>query len=123
MVESLTHQEVTVRNVRVSVGNGSAELPEFLFNVFREGCKNLSPAQASEFKTFLLNYQTTFAYPNKPAQRANLGEHCIDLSDETPLKEPVRRVPIFKRNTVDAEMENLKNKGLIEKSTSPWSSP
>jgi hypothetical protein len=52
-----------------------------------------------------LNYQTTFADPNKPAQRANLGELCIDLSDETPFKEPVRRVPIFKRDTLDAEIE------------------
>jgi hypothetical protein len=100
------------------VGNGSAELPEFLCNVFREGCENLSPEQA----TFLLNYQTTFADHNKPAQRANLGEHCIDLSDETPFKELVRRVPIFKRDTLYAEIEKLKNDGLIEKSTSPWSS-
>jgi hypothetical protein len=80
VVESLTHQDMTVCNVHVS-----------------EGCENLSPEQASEFKTFLLNYQTTFAGPNKPAQRVNLGEHCIELSDETPFKEPVRRVPIFRR--------------------------
>lgn len=70
-----------------------------------------------------MNHKETFADPNKSAQRANLGEHCINLNNETPFKEPVRRVPIFKRDLLDAEIEKLKNQGLIEESTSPWSSP
>ena len=119
--KSLKHGDVTVSNV--TSGTGSTELPEFLCNMFREGCENLSTEQASEFKTFLLNHQDTFADPNMPAQRANIGEHRIDLNDETPFKEPVRRVPIFKRDILDSEIEKLKNQGLIEKSTSPWSSP
>lgn len=71
--------------------------PSFLCNMFSEGCENLSPQQASEFKTFLLNHQDAFADPNMPAQRAIIGEHCIDLNVETPFKEPVRKVPICKR--------------------------
>ena len=43
-----------------------------------------------------------------PAQRVNIGEHRIDLNDETPFKEPVRRVPIFKRDILDSEIEKLK---------------
>lgn len=58
-----------------------------------------------------------------PIQRAKYGEHRIELNDETPFKEPVRRVPIFKREILDAEIEKLKNQGLIEESSSPWSSP
>ena len=119
--KSLKHGDVTVSNV--TSGTGLTELPDFLCNMFREGCENLSTEQASEFKTFLLNHQDTFADPNMPAQRANIGEHRIDLNDETPFKEPVRRVPIFKRDILDSEIEKLKNQGLIEKSTSPWSSP
>ena len=63
--------------------------------MFPEGCVNLSTEQATEFKTFLLNHQDAFADPNMPAQREDIGEHRIDLNDETPFKEPVRRVPIF----------------------------
>ena len=54
---------------------------------------------------------------------ANIGEHRTNLNDETPFKEPVRRVPIFKREILDAEIERLKEQGLIAESNSPWSSP
>jgi hypothetical protein len=39
VVESLTHQDVTVCNVHVSVGNGSAELPEFCVTCFEKDAK------------------------------------------------------------------------------------
>ena len=107
----------------VQTGNGSDELPEFLCDMYREGCRNLSMEQATEFKNFLLCRKNVFADPKLPAERANMGEHRINLSDETPFKEPVRRVPIFKREILDAEIERLKQQGLIEKSNSPWSSP
>lgn len=83
----------------------------------------MSTEQANEFKKFLINSKDAFADPNMPIQRAKYGEHRIELNDETPFKEPVRRVPIFKREILDAEIEKLKNQGLIEESSSPWSSP
>ena len=45
------------------------------------------------------------------------------LNDEVPFKEPVRRVPIFKREIMDEEIRKLEDHRLIEKSNSPWSSP
>lgn len=45
------------------------------------------------------------------------------MNEEKPFKEPVRRVPIFKRDILDAEINKLKTEGLIEESVSPWSSP
>lgn len=56
-------------------------------------------------------------------ERARIGEHSIKLKDDTPFKEPPRKVPIFKREILDKEIGNLLENGLIEKSNSPWSSP
>ena len=117
--ESLHGEDVC----NVQTGNGSEELPEFLRDMYRQGCRNLSTEQAVEFKKFLLCRKNVFADPKMPAERANIGEHRINLNDETPFKEPMRRVPIFKREILDAEIERLKEQGLIEESNSPWSSP
>lgn len=40
------------------------------------------------------------------------------MTDERPIREAPRRVPIYKRNAVDDEIK----KGIIEKSESPWTS-
>lgn len=77
-------------------GNASTELPDFLNDMLSGGCDNLLTKQACEFKKFLINHQDAFADHNIPKQRAKIGEHCIDLNDET-FKRAVSRVPIFKR--------------------------
>ena len=101
----------------------SEDIPEFLRSMYQEGCINLSPEQAVKFKQFLLCRKSVFADPEMPPQRSTVGEHRINLNDEMPFKEPVRRVPIFKRDILDTEIDKLRNQGLIEESISPWSSP
>ena len=91
--------------------------------MYEQGCQNLSMEQAIEFKKFLLERKSVFADPKMPAELARIGEHRINLSDDRPFKEQVRRVPIFKRDILDAEIEKLSRQGLIEESNSPWSSP
>lgn len=56
-------------------------------------------------------------------ERARIGEHTIKLKDDTPFKEPPRKISIFKRELMDQEIGNLLENGLIEKSNSPWFSP
>lgn len=107
----------------VETGNKSKDIPEFLREMYTEGCNNLTPEQAEKFKQFLFSRKAAFADPEMPLQRSNVGEHRINLNEEKPFKEPVRRVPIFKRDILDAEINKLKTEGLIEESVSPWSSP
>ena len=47
----------------------------------------------------------------------------LTLVEDTPIKQPPRRVPLFKREVLEDEITKLEQKGLIEKSCSPWSSP
>lgn len=66
-----------------------------------------------------IQHQSAFTDPNKLMVRARIGEHSIKLRDDTPFKEPPRKVPIFKREILDKEIGNLLENGLIEKSNSP----
>lgn len=96
-------------------------LPEYLHKMFEEGTKDLSLEQAEQFQSTLLRWEKVFAGP-KEVGRTDVGTHKIKLTDETPIKEAPRKIPLFKRDVIDTEIEKLETKGLIEKSDSPWSS-
>lgn len=83
--------------MNVSVAKENDELPDFVKDLYMSSCENLSFNQALRFKQFLLENQSAFADPSKMMERAKIGEHTIHLNDETPFKEPPRRVLIFKR--------------------------
>lgn len=72
--------------------------------MYYERCKNFSPQQAVKFQPFLLCRQSTFVDPEMPLQCSAVGEHRINFNDETPFKEPLRRVPIFKQGLLHAEI-------------------
>lgn len=107
----------------VNTAGVSGELPDYLCDLYKDGCIFLSPEQSQKFRRFLIQHQTAFTDPNKPMERARIGEHSIKLKDDTPFKEPQRKVPIFKREILDKEIGNLLENGLIEKSNSPRPSP
>ena len=97
------------------------ELPEYMLPVFEKGCENLDDGQRRRLKKFLIDNQKCFARPGEVG-RTNMGVHRIQLKDEKPVREPPRRIPLYKRQALDDEIRKLEEKGLIEKSNSPWSS-
>ena len=94
-------------------------VPEHLQSLFKTGCRHLDD-QKEKIKNFLLKNQNCFAKPGEVG-RTNLGTHNIKLKDETPVREPARRIPMYKRHALE-EIKKLEERGLIEKSSSPWSS-
>ena len=96
-------------------------LPDHLQSMFEQGRKALDSEQTEQFHSMLLRRQKVFAEPNEVG-RTNVGTHKIKLTDETPIKEAPRKIPLFKRDVIDSEIEKLEKQGLIEPSDSPWSS-
>lgn len=50
-------------------------------------------------------------------------DHVIDLTDSSPIKQTPRRIPFQMREEVDKILSEMKEKGVIEESQSPWVSP
>lgn len=98
------------------------ELPEYLKPVYENGIVNLNSQESEKFKEFLYEKRNVFADPDGVLQRTSVGEHKIKLSDGMPFKEAPRRIPLFKREILDQEIGKLLDQGIIEKSSSPWSS-
>ncbi|CAC5370885.1 unnamed protein product [Mytilus coruscus] len=96
-------------------------LPEHLCSMFGRSCEHFDDDQQAKFKAFITENQECFARPGEVG-RTNVGEHKIKLTDEKPVKEPPRRIPMYKRQALKDEVKKLEERGLIEKSESPWSS-
>ena len=53
----------------------------------------------------------------------NLAEHAIETGNAAPIKQHPRRVPLAHAKAKKQAIEDLKAKGVIRESTSPWASP
>ena len=81
----------------------SAEtLPDHLQSMFEQGRKALDSEQTEQFHSMLLRRQKVFAEPNEVG-RTNVGTHKIKLTDETPIKEAPRKIPLLKRDVIDSK--------------------
>ena len=96
-------------------------LLDYLHKLFEEGRRYLSLEQEEHLQNTLLRWKNVVSGPNEVGRR-DWGTHTIKHSDETPIKEAPRKIPLFKSDIIDAEIKKLETKGLIEKSENPWSS-
>ena len=50
-------------------------------------------------------------------------KHGIDTGDHSPIKQPARRLPFVHREKLSNLIDDHLNCGIIQPSSSPWSSP
>ena len=115
-------EESCVCHVQEKDKDVSRQIPAYMIDMYKKGIENLTESESEKFKEVLLDYKDTFFNPAGEPGRTTLGMHSIKLKDDTPVKEPPRRVPLYKRQVIDDEIKKLEDKRLIEKSNSPWSS-
>ena len=70
----------------------------------------------------VLSHHNVFALSDEELGETNLVEHEINLTDNTAITTPPRRLPYALRTELEEELERLLNTGCIEPSTSPYSS-
>jgi len=82
---------------------------------------NVSPENQPKLKKLLHKYRDTFSdIPGK----TNLLEHHIQLQPNIrPIKQQPYRANPIKAEKIVAEIDEMLKMGIIEESTSPWSSP
>ncbi|CAG2235002.1 unnamed protein product [Mytilus edulis] len=89
--------------VEVDATRSTGNIPEHLRPMFEIGCRNLDEKQAELFKNFLDAHQECFAQPGEVG-RTNMGTHKIKLRDDKPIREPHRRIPMYKRQALEDEV-------------------
>ena len=82
----------------------------------------LSPTQQQELLALLQDYSGLFATDNGSLGRTSVVKHEIHTSGH-PIRQPVRRQPRALQDTIDNEVQQMLQRGVVQPSFSPWSSP
>ena len=94
-----------------------------LLNVLNDCKSNLTVEQQEKVWEVLFEYASVFSLDEYDMGCTNLIEHRIETEDERPIKIPPRRLPIAKREVVQAEINKWLKLGIIRESHSDYSAP
>ena len=83
---------------------------------------NISPEQRVKVENFLYRWRNIFSKGIIDLGNCDLVKHEINLSDETPFKDPHRRIPPALFQEVREHLKEMLEADAIRPSTSPYSS-
>ena len=114
--------QVSVRSVR-DLDLNLEEMPEHLKVVWEANESTLNAEQKRCFFEMLIKHQDVFAKSKFDLGRTNIVQHEINTGNHPPIKQAPRRLALNKREIAEKEVQSMLENGIIEPSTSPWSSP
>jgi hypothetical protein len=83
---------------------------------------NLCHGEFQELVDLITEYEDIFATGSEEYGRIDRVYHRIDTRDAQPIRQPPRRLPLAKKAEVSGMLDDMKRRGIIEESDSPWSS-
>ena len=98
-------------------------IPEHLLSLYEKSSTGLVADEKRKLINLLIKYQDSFSRSEWDLGFTNLTEHAINTGDARPIKQAPRRVPIAFAAEEKKAIKDLKAKGVIRNSTSPWASP
>ena len=101
----------------------SRPLPAHVQPLYEKATPNLSPSEREQLHSLLYDYSNLFSQGPQDLGQTDLVEHHIDTENARPLRQAPRRLPLVKRNEAERAVQQMEQQGLIEPSSSPWSSP
>ena len=111
--------DTTARKIQVV----SPEVPSHLEKLYHQTVQNLDADQKQRTAELLHQFQDSFSRDEWDLGFTHLASHAIKTEGAAPVKQPTRRVPMAYANAEKKAIEDLKDKGVIRDSTSPWASP
>ena len=99
------------------------EIPTHLRTLYERSVQGRNTTECDSVKSLLCKYRHAFSKDDYDLGLCHLTEHAINVEPEArPIRQPPRRVPLAYADEESKAIEELENKGVIQKSTSPWSS-
>lgn len=99
------------------------EVPSHLDELYQKTIENLDDEQKMRVAQMLNKFQDSFSRDEWDLGLTHLAAHAIKTEGAAPVKQPPRRVPMAYAEEEKKAIEDLKAKGVIRDSTSPWASP
>ena len=99
------------------------QIPSHLQKMWDDCKDNLTSDQKESVIKLLNQVEHLFSKGKTDIGKTDLVTHKIETGDSQPIKQAPRRLPFSKRHESEQEIQNMLNTGIIEPSSSPWSSP
>ncbi|CAC5376837.1 unnamed protein product [Mytilus coruscus] len=115
IIRNLTHKEKEIAETR--------NVPVHLKDMFQNIAPGHSETEKDAIVDILNKYSDTFSKDETDLGRTSLIEFCIETGEAKPIKQPPRRVHMASAGEEKKLIDQMINQGIIQKSTSPWSSP
>ncbi|KAL6268182.1 hypothetical protein P5V15_001283 [Pogonomyrmex californicus] len=92
-------------------------VPMGLKEFFNNNSHELEENQKMIFAKLLQEFHDVFS-EQAVAEKCEVLQHKIELLDSRPIKQVLRRIPVHLRSEVERIMEDMKEQGIIEESSS-----
>jgi hypothetical protein len=99
------------------------ETPEHLKQIIDRVHESVSLEEKQILANLLREFQFSFSSSSADMGTTDLVQHSIKTKNAPPIKQPPRRIPMAKLAEANKEINDMLEKGVIETSDSPWSSP
>ena len=84
---------------------------------------DLTDTQQAQLKSLIAEYRDIFALSPEELGRTGLVRHRDDTGDHAPIRQHPYRVSDTQRGIIEEHVTDMLNRGIIQPSVSPWSSP
>ena len=84
---------------------------------------DLDPGDRAQLELLLRQNTDVFAWTDGELGFTDLVKHRIEVTDEIPVAQPYRRIPPSALREVEAHIEYLLERGIIQPSSSPYAAP
>lgn len=91
--------------------------------IIRSLCDHLTGTEAEMAVRVLEGLADVFALNDDDMGRTDIVQHRIDTGNAIPIRQTPRRLPLAKQQEAELLIKKMERDGVIEKSSSPWSSP
>ena len=99
-----------------------SDIPEHLKALYESASKNHSSHERQAIANLLVKIKDSFSVNDLDLGLTTLTEHSINTGDAYPIKQHPRRVHMAYAEAEKKAVEEMLAKGVIRKSTSPWTS-
>ncbi len=99
------------------------ELPGHVRELYDRSVAGLTADERKQACQLLCEFSDLFSAGPSDLGCTDMVKHRINTGTAAPIRQPPRRLPLVKRHEVEKSVVEMQEQGVIEPSSSPWSSP
>ncbi|MGC8821243.1 MAG: reverse transcriptase domain-containing protein, partial [Fervidobacterium sp.] len=111
-------------DVKLPIHSNSRDSSDFdMSGILQQFSNRLSKSENRKAQALLKKYASLFQPDTSRNGKPSIVKHQINTGEARPIRQAPRSIPLAKRDEVKNLIDEMERNGVIEPSSSPWSSP